>query len=73
MHMCMPPCLHLLWLVQSIRLGGQRTAAGAAGVVRHREEGGGDASPEAAAAVHCKGVERVVDLARYGWLSEMVR
>ena len=55
-----------------VRLGGRRTAAGAAGVVRHREEGGGDASPEATAAVHSEGVEGIVDLVRCSWLSEMV-
>mmetsp|Transcript_26222 Transcript_26222/g.66554 ORF Transcript_26222/g.66554 Transcript_26222/m.66554 type:complete len:470 (-) Transcript_26222:119-1528(-) len=40
----------------------EEAAAGAAGVVRHREEGGGDASPEATAAVHSEGVEGIVDL-----------
>jgi hypothetical protein len=44
-------------------LGGiSYTAAGAPGVFRHREEGGGNASPETAASVHSKGVEWVVDL-----------
>ena len=45
----MPSLTKALYLL----LGGiSYTAAGAPGVFRHREKGGGDARPEAAAAVH---------------------
>ena len=52
MHLCIQLLLKLA----------DRTAAGAPGICWHREEGGGDASPEAAAAVHSEGIEWVVDL-----------